>query len=1087
MGNQPSTEAKAEPDGEEGSFGPSPFGSRNSSPRPSPDIVFSSQVHATPMNRHIKPDQYLTAHRSRISALNNDILHTSPEIPEIKREIPESPEYKKQFETSTLGYRSSFKPEKNSSDSPYPPSSTFARLDPNATYTTRNDMDELPYLNEPPSSSTKAQKRRKRKERRRKLKQQLASPDLGNNQEEPNLSAHSDNGAIVDSTPSKSRSSKRRNSATPGSQSRKKKKQKYNQDKDNLENDTIPFSSLAESLYADRMKNGTLEADENDLQDDNAQELPSNESDQEPPLSHQSISASNMDVDPDAEPSVHSDPVSASEIKASIVEDGSLSHSGSQPNGFEKISDNNDISSEVAQSDDQDRMAIDRDDLSIDELEENKEDNGEEMEENKAEDEVEDEEEDEEEDKEEIIEENNEEDGEEDNGDNSEASNDGEQDENVPVRVDFSPKSSLAGANATDNNEYRPDDEDPSNEDPDDEELPESPQMDDLRPKQNSARKRVVKPTFYERLADESSNSTPAHALSSPVAGPSTSTGKKQAKISTMLKGKTEDSPKPKTPKTPSQKRGAPSKTPKLGPRGLLTGAFSDVELRDIAKAVERWRDDHDLTQTQVNTLIQGNPKEVRSHEFWASIVASCPNRPRQKLINQCRRKFHNFVARGTWTEEQQEELKRVWEEHGNKYALIGKIINRHPEDVRDRVRNYAVCGDNRRSHPWTLEEEEKLQAIIADALRVIREHRKEGRINLQEADEELIDWQRVSELMDRTRSRLQCIQKWKIMNRHGVERGSIDGEEVMSIEEVIQKARDEVNAMSNRERFGIIKAVDASDAKADSRIPWAKVRSTYLEERWTRPTIMLAWYRLRHSVPDWSIMSIPEIVIQLSKTYRDTRKLEFPSGRGYDMDTEYNDMERKVQKMLKVHRTPKTPNIVVKTDDEDSGDEGSSEEDEVNEDKMEDIQSDEDEEVNQEESGTSKNEQHYEEESEVDEASNDDESKDKEVSTKDGEDEESNASVDLGNNAEDKGVDRESSVDAPSISKFTPRRVRRRQKRYSSSAKSTRTQNLSQQRPRSTRKIIEESSQEDQDANNDEELSSDTNASSVESIPARL
>ncbi|KAI1459679.1 hypothetical protein F4805DRAFT_419881 [Annulohypoxylon moriforme] len=1048
MGNQNSKEVKAESDGEEGSPASSPPASRNSSPRPSPDIVFSSQVHSsTPMNRHFLPrsairsDQYTTTHRHRVSTFNSHIPDTSPPKPGIKNEIPESPEYKKQI--STPGDRSDFKPEKKSSNSPKLPLPTHTGSNLNATQDIMDDMDDLPSLGEPPSSNAKERRKRMRKSKKLKL-QQLASPDLGNNQE-PNSSLYSDSGILADPTPSKSRSSKRRKAETPSSVSRKKKKQKHNHDEDNPTSDAIPFSSLAESLYADRRKSGNMGTDENDFQDDNVQGQPSDESDQEPSLSRQSISPSHMsNVEPDFDSASHPDAVSGDEIKADF-DDDPTSHNGSQPNNFENISGDDEASSEVAQSDDQDRMVMDEDGPSIDESGANGE--GEDLNEDENEDE--------------------------DDG----VANDDEQNEIVPIDANPSSKSSSPGANVTSGDEYHLD-----------EDLPEKLQTDDPRPKQNSARKRIVKPTFYERLAEESSNGTPTRGSSSSVAGPSTSTRRKQPKISTMLKGNGEDSPVPKTPKTPSQRRSAPSKTPKSGPHELATGPFSEFELRNITQAVERWRDDHNLTQSQVNSLVQGNPKEVRSQEFWARIVAVCPNRPRQKLINQCRRKFHNFVARGTWSEEQQEELKRVWEEHGNKYALIGKIINRHPEDVRDRIRNYAVCGDNRRSDPWTLDEEEKLQAIITDALRVIRDHRRKGLIKVQEADEELIDWQRVSELMDRTRSRLQCIQKWKIINRHGTERGSIDGSEIMSVEEIIQKARDEANAMSSRERFSIVKAILASDAKADSRIPWAKVRSAHLEDRWMRPTIMLVWYRLRHSVPDWSIMSTPEIVTQLSKTYNETRKLEYPNGGGdYDVDTEYSDMERKVQKMLKVHRAPKTPNIVVKTDDEDSEDEEGGEEDEESEEKVDDIQSDEDDgEASQKNGGTDMNNR-YQEDSELEEASDNDEPNEEDTSMKDRADEVLSGSVDLGNDVEDESVGREPSVDAPSITKFTSQRVRRSQKRYSSSARSAKSRSQSQKKLKSTRKVIEESSQEDQDANNDEELSSDTNASEVESIPARL
>ncbi|OTB10931.1 hypothetical protein K445DRAFT_28837, partial [Daldinia sp. EC12] len=142
----------------------------------------------------------------------------------------------------------------------------------------------------------------------------------------------------------------------------------------------------------------------------------------------------------------------------------------------------------------------------------------------------------------------------------------------------------------------------------------------------------------------------------------------------------------------------------------------------------------------------------------------------------------------------------------------------------------------------WTYDEEEKLRSIISEAVKTIRERRQEGHIVSDESDEDLIDWQRVSELMDRTRSRLQCMQKWKLMQK---------------------QAHDE--AMSNQDRYSIVKAIRAFDINADGRIPWAKVRTKKLGDRWSRPTIMLAWYRLKRSVPDHAIMTVPEIIKQLT------------------------------------------------------------------------------------------------------------------------------------------------------------------------------------------------------------------------------
>ncbi|KAI1660448.1 hypothetical protein F4813DRAFT_350001 [Daldinia decipiens] len=609
-----------------------------------------------------------------------------------------------------------------------------------------------------------------------------------------------------------------------------------------------------------------------------------------------------------------------------------------------------------------------------------------------------------------------------------------------------------------------------------------------LRPKQHSARKRVAKPSFFEHEAEGNANSLTKQASSS------SATGKKQAKISAMLQGNGINTPTPK--KTPSKRRAPPKETQ---PHELATGQFSDFELRNISQAVERWRDDHNLTQSEMNDLIQGNPREVKSQEFWARVVATCPNRRRQKVINQCRRKFHNFVARGAWTPEQHDELRKMWEIHGSKYAVIGKLINRHPEDVRDRIRNYVVCGESRRVDPWTYDEEEKLRSIISDAVKVIRERRQEGHIVSDESDEDLIDWQRVSELMKRTRSRLQCIQKWKLMQKQvqdGV--GSIDGGENLPIDQIIQNARDEAETISSRDRYNIVKAIRTFGVNADGRIPWAKVRKQS-GDRWRRPTIILVWYRLKHSVPDHGIMTVPEIIKQLSVKYHETKELDFPSGEDYDQNAEYNEIERKVNKILsKTQRGPKTPATVVKTDDEDDEDDDDNNDKEIANDNKEsdaDEDSQEDAENNEEEQQIGENNDKAENEEsessvqsrgESDESDESDQSEDEELPEQVITEHTSDGSASLGNNVEeDENFQRESSTEYP-IANMRSQRVLKNQNRRSLSNKA-----MASRTPISSkRKVVTKRNEpidNEQCLDVEEELSSDTNASEVESIPAHL
>ncbi|KAK0611464.1 hypothetical protein B0T14DRAFT_411882, partial [Immersiella caudata] len=192
-------------------------------------------------------------------------------------------------------------------------------------------------------------------------------------------------------------------------------------------------------------------------------------------------------------------------------------------------------------------------------------------------------------------------------------------------------------------------------------------------------------------------------------------------------------------------------------------GPLSALEQKQVRDAVEAFRESESLTQEELVRIIHTNPQHAKGRiygELWASVVEACQTRRRQKLITWCRQNYHNFVARGTWTQEQDDELMGMVERHGKKWAHIGGLINRLPMDCRDRYRNYLVCRDTVRLDYWQKEEEEKLYEAVQIAANKIREDKTLGKAD-DETVESLINWQLISEAMGHTRNRLQCMKKW--------------------------------------------------------------------------------------------------------------------------------------------------------------------------------------------------------------------------------------------------------------------------------------------------------------------------------------
>ena len=114
--------------------------------------------------------------------------------------------------------------------------------------------------------------------------------------------------------------------------------------------------------------------------------------------------------------------------------------------------------------------------------------------------------------------------------------------------------------------------------------------------------------------------------------------------------------------------------------------------------------------------------------------------------------------------------------EKGTSWKVVGEMIERFPEDCRDRWRNYLI-HENRITDNWTEAEVLNLASPISDcvqSMKIERRQRKEASYGPHvpysddELDEDhaplkLLNWQAVSERMGAhggSRSRLQCSTK---------------------------------------------------------------------------------------------------------------------------------------------------------------------------------------------------------------------------------------------------------------------------------------------------------------------------------------
>ncbi|KFX97061.1 hypothetical protein V490_02989 [Pseudogymnoascus sp. VKM F-3557] len=401
---------------------------------------------------------------------------------------------------------------------------------------------------------------------------------------------------------------------------------------------------------------------------------------------------------------------------------------------------------------------------------------------------------------------------------------------------------------------------------------------------------------------------------------------------------------KAKSPVTKGQKTTAAAKAPagsSLPPQtptrkaaandGNQAGKMTDADLAVIKNQLLKYREMNDITEEQQNRLIHGKASEHA--ELFNMVCEEFPDRKRWAIIKFCRRKFHNFAARGKWTPEDDEELNEAYRLMPRKWTQIGQRLNRHPEDCRDRWRNYLVCGDNMITVYWKPDEEQKLRRVVAECVSHLQEMKDLGMLAAT-ADQEgqslvtLVDWQTVSEKMGRTRSRLQCRQKWKRM--HGD--ADADADEVDATPHNARRswreaaARKETQRMDLDDKLMLLRSIQESQVEREGKVQWKNLGSEEFRERFDFRAARLAFTKLKAVVPGPIPTDLQETVrILLEKlenangqdpteeAFRDPKTKKYLSKETIGSDDEDEDENIQSQIMQELPKLKNTPRSAEK------------------------------------------------------------------------------------------------------------------------------------------------------------------------------
>ena len=366
--------------------------------------------------------------------------------------------------------------------------------------------------------------------------------------------------------------------------------------------------------------------------------------------------------------------------------------------------------------------------------------------------------------------------------------------------------------------------------------------------------------------------------------------GAKPAKAS--RKGKKQSRPMkvPKGPRESNVKDAGPGRS--LQEIATNGGTFSSEEFARLDAFRDTYCEANGIDHKRFNALVQmpmrGN---IVSTELFRGFHESLPYRPRMSVQRCVRRRFHNYTARGTWTEEEDEELRKAIAEKGKRWKEVGEMIDRMPGDCRDRWRDYILNAEHRNQEQWTEREIQNLCLAILECIKLMRDERQRVReekhgkdpedfeedSDQEEEDLKVINWQAVSDRMGEHgggRSRLQCSLKWSQLKRK-------DQDDLMNAIKYAQeaptrvttrpkngwrrvRASKQIRNMRTGDRFALLEGILNSRATAEEHIPWKRLGDDRLRATWGALEKSVAWETMKSEIEEAQSMDFITVARQL-------------------------------------------------------------------------------------------------------------------------------------------------------------------------------------------------------------------------------
>jgi hypothetical protein len=127
----------------------------------------------------------------------------------------------------------------------------------------------------------------------------------------------------------------------------------------------------------------------------------------------------------------------------------------------------------------------------------------------------------------------------------------------------------------------------------------------------------------------------------------------------------------------------------------LLKGNFSSEEESKVMEALCEYAFSQDLEPNNLLDLIT-EKQTKKDSSVWTKIAECLPSRSVQSIHNFCHRKLNPYNYKGDWSDEEVEKLIQLHKEHGTKWELIGKELERTATNIKDKFKQ--IGGKNYKS-----------------------------------------------------------------------------------------------------------------------------------------------------------------------------------------------------------------------------------------------------------------------------------------------------------------------------------------------------------------------------------------------------